>query len=109
MLELEGIDCHYAKGGTIQLARSPVQLDRARAEIAEAREFGFGEDDLRLLSAAEAGEITAASDVLGGVYTVISRGSQVERVFRLAGIDRALPLFLSRQDAVDAVQNGGGI
>jgi len=45
----------------------------------------------------------------GGVYTVISRGSQVERVFRLAGIDRALPLFLSRQDAVDAVQNGGGI
>src|SRR5689334_8956547 len=40
----EGIDCHYAKGGTIELARSPVQLERARAEIAQAREFGFGEE-----------------------------------------------------------------
>lgn len=65
----EGIDCHYAKGGTIELARSPVQLERARAEIAQAREFGFGEDDVRLLSAAEASEIAAATDVLGGVYT----------------------------------------
>jgi glycine/D-amino acid oxidase-like deaminating enzyme len=26
--EAEGIDCHYAKGGTITLARSPVQLRR---------------------------------------------------------------------------------
>ena len=40
----EGIDCHWAKGGTVQLARSAAQLERARAEIAEAREFGFGED-----------------------------------------------------------------
>src|SRR5215471_12227419 len=47
----EGIDCHWAKGGTVQLARSATQLERARAEVAEAREFGFGEDDLRLLSA----------------------------------------------------------
>ena len=25
----EGIDCHWAKGGTVQLARSSAQLDRA--------------------------------------------------------------------------------
>jgi glycine/D-amino acid oxidase-like deaminating enzyme len=65
----EGIDCHYAKGGTVMLARSPVQLERARAEVTEAREYGFGEDDLRLLTAAEAREMAAASDVLGGTYT----------------------------------------
>ena len=53
----------------MQLARSPAQLERARAEVAEAREFGFGEDDLRLLTAAEAREMAAASDVLGGTYT----------------------------------------
>jgi glycine/D-amino acid oxidase-like deaminating enzyme len=65
----EGIDCHWAKGGTVVLARSATQLERARAEVAEAREFGFGEDDLRLLTAQEARERIAATGVLGGTYT----------------------------------------
>jgi glycine/D-amino acid oxidase-like deaminating enzyme len=65
----EGIDCHWAKGGTVHLARSVAQLERARDEIAEAREFGFGEDDLRLLSATEARELAMATDVMGATYT----------------------------------------
>jgi glycine/D-amino acid oxidase-like deaminating enzyme len=65
----EGIDCHWAKGGIVQLARSGVQLDRAASEVAEARSFGFGEDDLRLLSAAEAREIAGATDITGGTFT----------------------------------------
>ena len=65
----EGIDCHWAKGGTIELARSPAQLERARADVDQARAFGFGEDDLRLLTARAAREIASATDVLGGTYT----------------------------------------
>ena len=65
----EGIDCHWAKGGTVMLARTPVQLERAREEVQEAREFGFGEEDLRLLSASEASSLIAASEVVGGTYT----------------------------------------
>jgi glycine/D-amino acid oxidase-like deaminating enzyme len=65
----EGIDCHWAKGGTIQFARTSTQLERAREEIHEARLFGFDESDLRLLSAAEAQEFGGVSDVLGGVFT----------------------------------------
>src|SRR5260370_24512592 len=65
----EDIDCHWAKGGTVMLARSPAQLERAKAEVAEAREFGFGDQDLRLLTAADATSIAAASRVLGGSYT----------------------------------------
>ena len=65
----EGIDCHWAKGGTVQLARSAAQLDRATAEVAEAREFGFGSGDLKLLTAAEARDLVAATGVLGGTYT----------------------------------------
>ena len=65
----EGIDCHWAKGGTVAFARSAAQLERARAEVAEAREFGFGEDDLRLLTAAEARDHAEATDVLGATYT----------------------------------------
>ncbi len=65
----EGIDCHYDKGGTIALARTPVQVERARAEVAEARAWGLGEEDLRWLSAAEASESLGATDVLGATYT----------------------------------------
>jgi glycine/D-amino acid oxidase-like deaminating enzyme len=65
----EGIDCHWARGGTVQLARSATQLERAREEVAEERSFGFGEEDLRLLSAAEARDLAAASGVLGGTFT----------------------------------------
>src|SRR5215471_5467798 len=65
----EDIDCHWAKGGTVQLARSATQLERAREEVAEARSFGFGEDDLRLLSAADASSLAGATDVVGGTYT----------------------------------------
>jgi glycine/D-amino acid oxidase-like deaminating enzyme len=65
----EGIDCHWAKGGTVQLARSPAQLDRAASEVAEARAFGFGPEDLRLLAADEAREIAGATDLTGGTFT----------------------------------------
>jgi glycine/D-amino acid oxidase-like deaminating enzyme len=65
----ESIDCHWAKGGTVMLARSAVQLERAREEVEEAREFGFGAEDLRLLAPAEARDMAAASSVCGGTYT----------------------------------------
>src|SRR5258707_3271042 len=65
----EGIDCHWAKGGTVQLARSSTQLERARDEGAQARSFGVGEEDLRLLSAEEARGRAGASGVLGGTFT----------------------------------------
>ena len=65
----EGIDCHWAKGGTVELARSATQAERARDEVAEAREFGFGDDDLRLLTADEARGFAAATRVAGGTYT----------------------------------------
>jgi len=65
----EGIDCHWAKGGTVQLARSAAQLDRAASEVAEAEAFGFGAEDLRLLSADEARGIAGATDVVGGTFT----------------------------------------
>ena len=45
----EGIDCHFAKGGSIDLVRSEAQRARALDEVDEARALGFGEDDLRWL------------------------------------------------------------
>ena len=65
----ESIDCHWAKGGTVQLARSATQLERAAAEVREAAAFGFGEDDLRLLTVDEARALVSASGVAGGTFT----------------------------------------
>jgi glycine/D-amino acid oxidase-like deaminating enzyme len=65
----EGIDCHYAKGGYLHLATNPAHTSRLRDELAEARQFGLGEDDLRWLDRAEAAERLDATGVLGGLYT----------------------------------------
>ena len=63
----EGIDCDYVKGGTVVLARSRAQLARAQAEVDHAR--AWGDDDLRLLDAAETAEHVEADGVLGSTYT----------------------------------------
>lgn len=65
----EGIDCQFAKGGTVVAARSPAQVARARAEVAAARRAGVAEDDLRWLEAEEATALLGATGVLGATYT----------------------------------------
>jgi glycine/D-amino acid oxidase-like deaminating enzyme len=65
----EGIDCGFHQGGTVVLARTPAQLQRTHEEVAEARLRGIGEDDLSLLSPADARARVGATDVLGGTYT----------------------------------------
>ena len=65
----EGIDCHFAKGGTVDLARSDAQRQRAMAEVDEARALGFGEEDLRWLGPDETREMIGAAGVLGATYT----------------------------------------
>jgi glycine/D-amino acid oxidase-like deaminating enzyme len=65
----EGIDARAAKGGTIGLARSGPQWARARSGVDDARAWGLGEDDIRLLDAAEATGVLAATRVRGATYT----------------------------------------
>jgi glycine/D-amino acid oxidase-like deaminating enzyme len=69
VLAEESIDAHFARGGTISLARNPAQLTRARAEVEEARAWGRGEEEIRLLDASTAHEVLAGSSVLGATYT----------------------------------------
>jgi glycine/D-amino acid oxidase-like deaminating enzyme len=103
----EGIDCHWAKGGTVVLARLPVQLERAREEVAEAREFGFGEEDLRLLTAAEAREIAAATNVVGGTYTPHCAAIHPARLARgLADVLRRSGVSIYERTAVRELHPG---
>lgn len=63
----EGIDCGFAKGGVLRLARTGPQLTRQRHEVAEYRRLGFDDDVLRALDAAEATDRLQATGVLGGL------------------------------------------
>jgi glycine/D-amino acid oxidase-like deaminating enzyme len=62
----EDIDVDLAVGGTVCLARSRPQLDRARAAVEEYRRFGL---DLDLLDADAARGRLAATSTVGGTYT----------------------------------------
>ena len=64
-----GIDCDFHKGGTLTLATSPTQLDRVKGEIAEAREWGFGENDYRWLEPHELDERVRVDGAEGAVFT----------------------------------------
>jgi glycine/D-amino acid oxidase-like deaminating enzyme len=67
--EAEGLDVHYARGGTIQLARNRAQLARAR-ELVEDEERAAGNvEGLELLAKEEAEAHARATRVLGGTYT----------------------------------------
>jgi len=65
----ENMAVDWAKGGTVMLARSDVQLAKARAEVEHCHAWGFDADDYRLLSADEARAQAAAQGVVGGVFT----------------------------------------
>ena len=67
--DAEGIAAHQHRGGTVTLARSPVQLARLRADVATAHARGFTDEDERLLSASEARSMLDADGVLGGTFT----------------------------------------
>ncbi|MER7330139.1 MULTISPECIES: FAD-binding oxidoreductase [unclassified Micromonospora] len=84
----EGIDCDWAYGGTVMLARTGPQLDRARAAVAEARAYGLGLEDLALLDAAEAAARCAAEGVRGGTYTPHCAAVHPARLVR--GLARAV-------------------
>ena len=69
VLELERIDAHYAKGGTVTVARSAAQQGRLADELAEARSFGFGDDDVRWLERDELAERCRMAGARAALYT----------------------------------------
>ncbi len=66
--DLEGIDCDYARGGTIVVARNRAQLARARGEVEHDQQWG-GIDGLVLLDEAETRARVGVHGALGSTYT----------------------------------------
>ena len=101
----EGIDCGFEPGGVIRLARTGPQLERQRAEVDEYRHHGFGDDVLRSLSADEATDRLAATDVLGGLH--YSPGARVQPARLARGlaevVERLGATIVEHTAAVDVV------
>jgi glycine/D-amino acid oxidase-like deaminating enzyme len=103
----EDIDCGFTKGGTVVVARTPQQLDRARDEVTEARRWGFGEDDLALLGADEARARLAAAGVLGATYTPHCAAVHPARLVRgLARAVERLGVTVHEQTPVTRIEPG---
>ena len=66
--EAEGIDIHYARGGTVELARNEAQLARARELVDDERRLTGPVEGIELLSKEDAEERARATRVLGAVY-----------------------------------------
>jgi glycine/D-amino acid oxidase-like deaminating enzyme len=104
----EGIDCHFTKGGTVQAARTGAQRDRARAEVAEARSLGFGEDDLRWLDRQEAEAMVGMQGIVGATFTPHCAALQPARLARgLAEAVERLGVTLYEGTEVTAIVPGG--
>jgi glycine/D-amino acid oxidase-like deaminating enzyme len=104
---IEGWDIEWAKGGTVVLARSPLQLQEARDEVAALRTWGFGPEDLELLDKTEATRRANATDVLGGTFNPHCAAINPARLVRsLACTVVASGVTLHEGTRVDAIEPG---
>jgi glycine/D-amino acid oxidase-like deaminating enzyme len=94
--EAEGIDCHFAKGGTIVLARSRAQLARARAEYGDA-----------VLSPDGAAQRLRATRTLGATYTPDCAAIHPGRLVRgLADVVTARGVVLHERTPATSIEPG---
>lgn len=101
VLQAERIDADYHRGGTLTLARSQPQWHRLREEAATS-------SDLRLLDAAEATAMLAATDVIGGLFTPhCAAVHPAKLVHGLARAVEARGVTIHEQTPVLAIEPGG--
>jgi glycine/D-amino acid oxidase-like deaminating enzyme len=100
----ERIHADVALGGTVVLARTAPQLERAADEAAEAREYGL---DIELLDADTACGRLNATDVLGGTYTPHCAAVQPAKLVRgLAEVVEARGVTIYEQSRAKVVEAG---
>jgi len=70
VIQREGIDCDYRKGGVLYCAaRYPEQLRGLQQQLQAARHEGLGEQDYRWLNAAELEQQVRMQNAYAGIFT----------------------------------------
>ncbi|MEM7016625.1 MAG: FAD-binding oxidoreductase [Pseudomonadota bacterium] len=67
--QLENIDCHYAKGGTLNVATSPQHVKKLHAHVEHMQALGFSDEDYTWLPAEDATQRIGVYPNLGASYT----------------------------------------
>ncbi|MGI9596629.1 MAG: NAD(P)/FAD-dependent oxidoreductase [Acidimicrobiales bacterium] len=105
--EAEAIDCGFAKGGAVFLARNPAQAKRQVERIATERAHGFGQHEIRSLTAEEATAMVGATDVLGGIHFSAAAAIDPARLVRgLAQVVEARGVKIHEGTAARSVEAG---
>jgi glycine/D-amino acid oxidase-like deaminating enzyme len=103
----EGIDCHWVKGGALQMATSPVQLARLEAGLRHARAWGMGEEDQRLLDRDEAERRVRVAGLLAASFTPHCAAVDPARLARgLAGVVERLGVPVYEATRVTRIRPG---
>jgi glycine/D-amino acid oxidase-like deaminating enzyme len=82
----EGIDADIARGGVLEVARTPAQLARLRAF--HEQELSYGEKDRELYGARETAERIRVADAVGSAWT--PHGARVHPVKLVKGLAAAV-------------------
>jgi glycine/D-amino acid oxidase-like deaminating enzyme len=69
VVERERIECDFVKGGSLDVAQTPLELRRLERRIAGDRDWDVGPEHSALLSAAQARERVAVDGICGAYYT----------------------------------------
>lgn len=103
----EGIDAHIAHGGTLVAARTAVQRDRALAEVAHARTFGFDDTDYAWLDADQAAARVRMTQQLGAMRTPHCAALHPARLVRgLAQVVERQGAILHERSPVTRIEPG---
>jgi glycine/D-amino acid oxidase-like deaminating enzyme len=103
----EGIDCHYTKGGALQVVTTPVQLARLEDGLRHARRWGMGEEDQRLLGRDEAERRVRAAGLLAAAFTPHCAAVDPARLARgLAEVVERLGVPIYETTAVTRIRPG---
>ena len=95
-----------ALAGELDLATIPKLEERLLEEMRAHRGLILDLTRLSFIDSSGIGLLIKAHRAANGgkLQTIVSRGSQVERIFNLAGIDRALPMSIDREAAIAALE-----
>lgn len=69
VVDAEGVDCGWWKGGQLQVATTRAQLGRLDALIARRRRLGDRDEDIRRLEPSEVADRVRVAGALGGAFS----------------------------------------
>jgi glycine/D-amino acid oxidase-like deaminating enzyme len=106
-IQADGIDAHYIQGGTLDFARSDIQVARLKKHVTTSRELGYSVDDLRWLERDEADERARVQGSLGATYSPHCARIHPARLVRgLANVNERLGVKVYENTAVARVIPG---